>query len=197
MPGIEVLPLATYYMIMSITPGPNNVMLASSGANFGFSRTAPHIGGIVFGCAAQTYALCLGLGVIFTAFPWLQTVMKWVGATYLLYLGWKLIGARTVNSSKVTSPITFVEAALFQLVNPKAWVKAITTTTLFLPPGTSPWLAGLWIFTVCTLVNFTTASVWTLFGVGIGKLLTNDRRRTLFNSGMAVLLSGTALLVVW
>jgi len=195
-PAIEVMSLATYYMIMPRPPGPNTVMLTTSGANFGFNRTIPHVSGIVFGCAAQTYLLCLGFGVVFTLFPWLQGVLKWCGAAYLIYLAWKLAGAKVAKASTVTKPLTFLDAAFFQFINPKAWVKAITTATLFLPPGTSPWLAGFWIFTICAVVNFTSGSVWTIFGVGIGKVLTSDRRLMLFNLSMAVLLFATAVIVV-
>lgn len=194
--AIPIIPLATYYMIMSITPGPNNVMLTTSGANFGFGRTLPHIGGIVFGCATQTYLLCLGFGVIFITYPWLQELLKWCGAAYLLYLAWKLVGSKVAKAKAIGRPLTFFDAAFFQFINPKAWVKATTTATLFLPPGTSPWLAGLVIFTVCSLVNFSSASVWTVFGVGIGRLLTNDRRLLAFNLTMSVLLVGTAVIVI-
>jgi threonine/homoserine/homoserine lactone efflux protein len=113
-------------MIMSITPGPNNVMLTTSGANFGFGRTLPHIGGIVFGCAAQTYMLCLGFGVVFIMYPWIQEVLKWCGAAYLLYLAWKLVGSKVAKAKAVTKPLSFFDAALFQFINPKAWVKATT-----------------------------------------------------------------------
>lgn len=194
--SIAVVPLATYYMIMSITPGPNNVMLTTSGATFGFHRTLPHVSGIVSGCALQTFLLCIGFGVVFTYFPWLQGVLKWCGAAYLIYLAYKLVGARIAKATAVVNPLTFFDAALFQVVNPKAWVKAITTATLFLPPGTSAWAAGIRIFTICALVNFVSGSIWTSFGVGIGKLLTNEFRLRLFNAGMALLLIGTAIIVV-
>jgi threonine/homoserine/homoserine lactone efflux protein len=194
--AIQVIPLATYYMIMSITPGPNNVMLTTSGANFGFGRTLPHIGGIVFGCATQTYMLCLGFGVVFIMYPWIQEVLKWCGAAYLLYLAWKLVGSKVAKAKAVTQPLSFFDAALFQFINPKAWVKATTTATLFLPPGTSPWLAGLVIFTVCSMVNFSSASIWTTFGVGIGRLLTSQNRLLAFNITMSVLLVGTAVIVL-
>lgn len=194
--AIQVIPLATYYMIMSITPGPNNVMLTTSGANFGFGRTLPHIGGIVFGCATQTYMLCLGFGVVFIMYPWIQEVLKWCGAAYLLYLAWKLVGSKVAKAKAVTKPLSFFDAALFQFINPKAWVKATTTATLFLPPGTSPWLAGLVIFTVCSMVNFSSASIWTTFGVGIGRLLTSQGRLLAFNVTMSVLLVGTAIIVL-
>ncbi|WP_206954928.1 LysE family translocator [Trinickia acidisoli] len=193
---IAVVPLATYYMIMSITPGPNNVMLTTSGATFGFGRTVPHVSGIVSGCATQTFLLCIGFGVVFTYFPWLQGILKWCGAAYLIYLAYKLVGAKVAKATAVTKPLTFFNAAFFQVVNPKAWVKAVTTATLFLPPGTSAWSAGIRIFTVCALMNFISGSIWTSFGVGIGKLLTNESRLRVFNASMALLLVGTAIIVI-
>lgn len=194
--GISFVALAIYYWTMSITPGPNNVMLTVSGANFGFNRTIPHITGIGLGCAIQTFLLCLGLGVIFTLYPILQEILKWVGAAYLIYLAMKLIGAKFKKASIPKKPMTIWEAALFQFINPKAWVKATTTATIFLPAGTSPVGAGLAIFTVCLAVNIVSASTWAGFGVGIGKLLSNPRGLRVFNYSMAVLLFGTAVYVV-
>lgn len=194
--GISFIALAIYYWTMSITPGPNNVMLTMSGANFGFNRTIPHIAGIGFGCSVQTFLLCLGLGVIFTMYPMIQEVLKWVGAAYLIYLAIKLMGAKLKETTKPPKPLTMMEAALFQFINPKAWVKATTTATIFLPAGTSPVGAGIAIFTVCLAVNVVSASTWATFGVGIGRLLSNQRSLMIFNYSMAALLIGTAIYVV-
>ncbi|WP_205859832.1 LysE family translocator [Cochlodiniinecator piscidefendens] len=194
--GISLVALSVYYWTMSITPGPNNVMLTVSGANFGFNRTIPHIAGIGFGCAVQTFLLCLGLGVIFTLYPMIQEVLKWVGAAYLIYLALKLIGAKFKEASAPKRPLTMWEAALFQFINPKAWVKATTTATIFLPAGTSPLGAGIAIFTVCLAVNIVSSSTWATFGVGIGKFLSNARGLMIFNYSMAALLVGTAIYVV-
>ena len=188
--------LAIYYWTMSITPGPNNVMLTVSGANFGFKRTIPHITGIGLGCALQTFLLCLGLGVVFTLFPVIQDMLRWVGAAYLIYLACKLIGAKLKQAGEAKRPMTTWEAALFQFVNPKAWVKATTTATIFLPAGTPPLVAGTAIFTVCLAVNFVSASTWAGFGVGIGAFLSRARGLMVFNYAMAALLIGTAVYVV-
>src|ERR1700712_1365378 len=130
--GIPYIALAIYYWTMSITPGPNNVMLTFSGVNFGFSNTVPHIFGIAIGCAVQTFLLCLGLGLVFHAFPIVQELLKWVGAAYLIYLAIKLLGSKVAKVSARPTPLPFFDAALFQFVNPKAWVKATTTATIFM-----------------------------------------------------------------
>src|SRR5215468_6050586 len=118
----DPVPYATYSAIMFITPGPNNVMLTASGANFGFRRTLPHMFGIVTGCAIQLVAMSAGMGAFFHRWPMLQTVLQWVGAAYLLYLGWKLVGSGEIKEGHVPQPIGFWRAAAFQFVNPKAWI---------------------------------------------------------------------------
>src|SRR6185312_10694880 len=124
---VDPLPFATYSFVMSITPGPNNVMLTASGATFGFRRTIPHILGISVGFGAELLAVCAGLGAIFNHWPYLQTVLRWVGAAYLIYLGIKMLGGSgAANSRSSSRPVTFFEAALFQFLNPKAWVMTIT-----------------------------------------------------------------------
>ena len=89
---IDPLPFVTYTFVMSITPGPNNVMLTASGANFGFRRTVPHILGIGVGFVVQLLAVCAGLSALFARWPALQSALGWVGAAYLLYLGWRMLG---------------------------------------------------------------------------------------------------------
>lgn len=194
--GISYLALALYYWTMSVTPGPNNVMLTMSGVNFGFTRTGPHIFGIAAGCAVQTFLLCIGFGILFEYFPMLQNMLKWAGAAYLIYLSLKLIGAKVANAKSAPQPLTFVEAASFQFINPKAWVKATTTASIFMPTGTSVLASGIAIFTVCTAVNVVSSSLWASFGVGIRSLLSNPIYLRVFNYTMAALLIGTALYVV-
>ena len=104
----DPLPYATYSFVMSITPGPNNVMLTASGANFGFRRTVPHLLGISTGCAVQLIAVCAGLGALFTRWPVLQTVLQWAGAAYLLWLGWKLVRSGEVAEGHTPQPISFL-----------------------------------------------------------------------------------------
>src|SRR4051812_40270870 len=107
----DPLPYATYSFVMAITPGPNNVMLTASGANFGFRRTVPHLLGISAGCAIQMVSVCAGLSALFTRWPVLQTVLQWAGAAYLLWLGWKLVRSREMAEGHALQPITFLQAA--------------------------------------------------------------------------------------
>jgi threonine/homoserine/homoserine lactone efflux protein len=194
--GIPYIALALYYWTMSVTPGPNNVMLTMSGVNFGFNRTIPHILGIAIGCAVQTFLLCIGFGVLFDYFPVLQVVLKWAGAAYLIYLALKLVGAKVAKAEAKPEPLTMTEAAFFQFINPKAWVKATTTASIFMPVGTSILASGLAIFTVCSAVNIVSSSLWAGFGVGIRNLLSKPIYLKVFNYSMAALLIGTAAYVV-
>nr|WP_181377324.1 LysE family translocator [Ochrobactrum sp. LM19]AJW29991.1 lysine transporter (LysE) [Ochrobactrum sp. LM19] len=195
--GISYVALGLYYWTMSVTPGPNNVMLTLSGVNFGFGNTIPHIFGIAIGCAVQTFLLCLGLGFVFHEFPAVQEILKWAGAAYLIYLALKLIGAKVASGvSAPPQPLSLFDAASFQFINPKAWVKATTTATIFMPEGTPILAAGLAIFSVCSAVNIASSSLWAGFGVGIRKLLSNPQMLRIFNLTMAALLIGTAIYVV-
>jgi threonine/homoserine/homoserine lactone efflux protein len=195
--GIPYIALGLYYWTMSVTPGPNNVMLTLSGVNFGFGRTMPHILGIAIGCAVQTFLLCLGLGFIFHEFPMTQHILKWTGAAYLIYLALKLIGAKVASGvSAPPQPLSLLDAATFQFINPKAWVKATTTATIFMPEGTPILASGLAIFSVCSAVNIASSSLWAGFGVGIRKLLSDPKALRIFNLTMAALLIGTAAYVV-
>jgi threonine/homoserine/homoserine lactone efflux protein len=130
---IDPLPFVTYTFVMSITPGPNNVMLTASGANFGFRRTVPHIFGVAVGFVVQLLAVCAGLSALFARWPALQGALGWVGAAYLLYLGWRMLGRSEAQAGRNARPVSFLEAAMFQFLNPKAWVMTVTAATLFLP----------------------------------------------------------------
>lgn len=192
----DLLPLAAYTAVMSITPGPNNVMLTASGVNFGFRRTLPHMLGIGLGVGVQLYLICLGLGSLFNQLPWLQELLKWGGAAYLCYLAWRIAQAGEVGKADSAKPITLVQGMSFQFINPKAWVMSITAAGLFLPPGEAVWLAGLIIVVIFVLVNIPCVGVWALFGMVLARLLNNARNRLLFNGAMALLLVATAVFSV-
>jgi threonine/homoserine/homoserine lactone efflux protein len=191
----ELLPLATYSFVMSITPGPNNVLLTTSGANFGYRRSLPHIVGIGVGHAFQVYVTCLGLGVVFQAYPALHLALKIAGTLYLLYLAWKLLGS-SIGHASVATPLTLWDAAAFQFVNPKAWVKAVTLATMFLPTGIDPWTSGMIVAMIVLAINFPCVSLWALFGVAIRRYLTDQRKRLRFNIAMAVVLLATTVILV-
>lgn len=193
---IDTTALMGYAFVMSITPGPNNLMLTASGAAFGYRATLPHILGISFGHALQTALVGLGLGLVFARHPWLHAVLKWMGVAYLLYLGWKLLWAGRVGQAQASRPLSLFEGALFQFINPKAWVMALTTITLFLPPQASLPAACAVIAAVLVLVNLPCITVWALFGSGLRHWLSSDARRRAFNLLMSVLLLATAWLML-
>jgi threonine/homoserine/homoserine lactone efflux protein len=192
----DPLAYATYSFVMSITPGPNNVMLTASGANFGFRRTLPHMLGISAGCALQIMAVCAGLGALFHQWPVLQTVLQWAGAAYLLYLGWKLLGSGEVREGQAKEPIGFWQAAGFQFVNPKAWVMSLTAAALFLPTDISVITACGYLVAVMVLINLPCIAIWALFGSSLRGFLTRPARRTGFNIVMALALAATGVIMV-
>jgi threonine/homoserine/homoserine lactone efflux protein len=192
----DPVPYATYSFIMFITPGPNNVMLTASGANFGFRRTVPHMFGIIFGCAVQMIAVCAGLGALFHRWPIVQTVLQWVGAAYLLYLGWRLLGSGEIREGHAPQPIGFWRAAGFQFVNPKAWVMTLTAAALFLPPDIRLEAACAYLVSVMVVINLPSVAVWVLFGSALRRFLTRPARRVGFNIVMALALVATGVTMV-
>lgn len=183
----DLLPLMTYCFVMSSTPGPNNVMLATSGALFGYRRALPQIFGQVSGVAVQTYVTCLGLGSLFVAFPVLHQILRITGAVYLIYLAWKLC-ASSIGEAQAAKPLSFAQAALFQAVNPKSWVRAITLATVFMPAGLSAPMGALVVAVVGVVIGIPSVSMWALFGVAIRRLLTDPRKQRIFNLSMGAML---------
>lgn len=191
----ELLPLATYCFVMSSTPGPNNVMLTASGANFGYRGALPQILGINAGAFVQTYLTCLGLGAMFVAWPLAQTLLRVAGALYLLYLAWQLTRSH-VGQAQLPRPVSFVQGALFQAVNPKSWVKAITLASMFMPAGLDAPLGALLVATIGLVIGFPCISMWALFGVAIRRVLTDPRKQRVFNLVMGGTLALLAVMFV-
>ena len=174
----------------AFTPGPNNIMLAASGANFGFRRTVPHILGVCGGFLMLVLAVGLGLGVLFERYSKLHTVLKLVGAAFLLVLAWRIATAgRGAADTGPGRPLTFPEAALFQLVNPKGWVFAVTAIATYTSVAGSAAAELTTVLAVCLMVSIGSAITWTVFGTGFNRVLHESptRLRT-FNFGMALLL---------
>jgi threonine/homoserine/homoserine lactone efflux protein len=175
--------------VMFITPGPNNVMLLASGVNFGFRRTLPHIAGITLGMGFMIAAVGLGLGTIFITYPVLQTVLKYAGAAYLVYLAVAiaLSGTATTGQDNARGPMTFWGAAMFQWVNVKGWVMVIGTITAYAAIASFPW--NIVIQTAISLVVGTVSTVaWALFGSALRPVLTSPWAVRAFNIVMAILL---------
>ena len=125
--------LISFYFVMYVTPGPNNAMVLASGLKFGFIKTIPHMSGITIGHVLQLILVCLGLGKIFLIFPQLQNILKIICALYLVYLGYKIIGSFSKIKEDDSRPLKLYEAALFQIVNPKAWTISSMAASGFLP----------------------------------------------------------------
>jgi threonine/homoserine/homoserine lactone efflux protein len=179
--------LALFAFVSSATPGPNNLMLMASGANYGFWRTVPHMMGISCGFVVMMVLVGLGLVRIFDVFPVTYTALKVLSVVYLLYLAWKIANAAPISSAGAGGrPMTFVQAALFQWVNPKAWAMALTAITVYLGDTSLLSLAlGAALFGI---VNLPSVTIWTVMGQQLARLLTNPRRLRAFNWSMAALL---------
>ncbi|MEZ5820462.1 MAG: LysE family translocator [Xanthobacteraceae bacterium] len=178
-----------FALVMFFTPGPNNIMLLSSGLTYGFRRTIPHIAGITVGFAFMVAAVGLGLGTIFIAYPVLQTILKYVGAAYLVYLAWH-IGMAEPSAPEQDNrgrPMTFWGAAMFQWVNAKGWVMVIGTITAYAAIANFPW--NILIQTAISLaMGAMSTVVWALFGTALRPILTSPRAVRAFNVVMALLL---------
>ena len=184
-----LLGFALFALVTSITPGPNNTMLLASGVNFGFNRTIPHMLGITCGFFILVLAVGFGLGAVFQSYPVLYSVLRVVGATYLLYLAWKIAHSGPVSDSAdgQAKPISYLGAAAFQWVNPKAWIMAIGAISTYTP------LQGYFtnvivIAGVFALINLPSVGVWVVCGSLLRNVLRDRRWLRLFNWGMALLL---------
>jgi len=184
--------LLVYAFVTSITPGPNNLILLTSGVNFGFWRTVPNMLGISAGFASLLLGVGLGLGALLAAFPALHTVLKFAGGAYLLYLAWRIASSRSLakDGETDTRPMTFLEATAFQWVNPKAWVMAVTAMAVYTNPE-RPFLSVLIVVIAFTLVNLPSVSSWAGFGMALRGFLADPVRLKWFNIAMGVLLAAT------
>jgi threonine/homoserine/homoserine lactone efflux protein len=186
------LALLVFAFVTSVTPGPNNFMLLASGVNFGFWRTVPHMLGISGGFCTLLVGVGLGLGAVLQAFPELHMALKIAGGAYLLYLTWKIAMSRSLSakSDANAEPMTFLQAAAFQWVNPKAWVMAVTAMAVY-TNGEQPFVSMTLVAVAFTLVNLPSVSVWAGFGMALRGFLADPVRLKWFNIAMGVLLAAT------
>lgn len=184
-----LLAFIAFAFVTSVTPGPNNMMLLASGVNFGLRRSLPHMFGISLGFMLLVASVGLGLGQVFEKVPMLHNVLRYAGATYLLYLAWKIANAGTPDSQGDASakPFSFLQAAAFQWVNPKAWIMAIGAITTYTPQDNFV-VNVLLIAALFALVNCPSVGLWTVAGSLLRNWLSNVRALRVFNIGMALLL---------
>lgn len=185
-----LLALAGFAFVTSVTPGPNNMMLLASGVNFGFRRTVPHMLGISLGFVLMLFIVGLGIGQVLQANATIFSALKIASFAYMLWLAWKIANSGPVEGGGEAStgkPMTFLQAALFQWVNPKAWAMTVTGTAAYTVPES--YLLSLGVMgLVFLVVNFPTVGIWTGFGVGLRTLLQDPMKVRVFNIVMAVLL---------
>ncbi len=191
-----LLPLIWFACAAAFTPGPNNIMVAASGANYGFVRTLPHMLGIAFGFTFMIFAVGVGLGQVFKVYPQVHTGLKWAGTAYLLYLAWRIATAgRPRGVDTDSKPFTFLQAALFQWVNPKAWMMGVSALTAFTTASGNYLAETLVVAGTFFAVSLPSISVWCLFGVGIGRFLKSDKALRVFNWTMAGLIVASIALL--
>ena len=187
---IEILTaLCAFAFVSSVTPGPNNLMLMASGANFGIWRTLPHFVGVVLGFMLMIVLMGTGLVFVFETFPTSYVILQVFSITYLIYLAWRISIAGNPGSASRAKPISSIQAALFQWVNPKAWAMALTAITLYAP--TQSLIEIALITLVFGLVNMPSVFVWVVLGANIKRMLSNQMRLRLFNYSMALMLLAT------
>lgn len=186
--NIEIIPaLVLFAFVSSATPGPNNLMLMASGANYGFRRTVPHMMGISVGFMVLMLLTGIGLVQVFEIYPVSYTILKVLSVIYMLYLAWKIANAAPVKARKVTgNPMTFLQAAAFQWVNPKAWAMALTAITVYVADSGQFMLLAAAVIFAC--VNLPSVTIWTVLGQQMARFLTNPNRLRAFNWTMAALL---------
>jgi threonine/homoserine/homoserine lactone efflux protein len=184
-----MLALCLFALVSSITPGPNNMMILASGVHFGVRRSLAHLLGISLGFGFMILVVGMGLQTVLAAYPMILTVLRYVGAAYLLWLAYKLATATptSLETSRPHQPMGFGAACAFQWVNPKAWVMAITALSTYLPPNPSLWQVAL-LTAIFTAVNLPAVTTWLVFGSAMRSLLQSPQRMRIFNWSMALAL---------
>ena len=193
----SLFPLALFAFVSSITPGPNNLMLTTSGIRFGFARSIPHMLGITVGFGVMLFLCAAGIGSLILALPLLHTALRVVGSAYLIYLAWQLrhLVIRQ-GSDSAQRPMTFWGAALFQFANPKAWVMAVTGAAAFLPTIQPVALAITLFCLIFCAVNLPCISVWAGTGAALRRYLTQPKWQRVF-SGVMVCLTLYSAAAIW
>jgi len=191
----QLLALAAFAFVGSITPGPNNALLLGSGIRFGFRRTAPHVAGTAVGMGVLVFAVAGGIGLVLLSVPGAELALKLVGSAYLLYLALRVLGSRGAGRTTVSRPLGVLAAAGFQLANPKGWLFALTAAATFLPPGRTPVAGGLSVAATSAVVILGTATVWAAGGAALQRFADGGRAQRVVNVALAVVLVASVALI--
>jgi threonine/homoserine/homoserine lactone efflux protein len=193
-----ILASVPFMVSMGITPGPNNILVASSGVNFGFRASVPHILGITFGYPLMLLIIGIGLAKIFIAVPLFHVILKYVSIAYLLYLAAHLAMNTALGEARRTvKPMSFLQAVLFQWVNGKAWIIALGAVTTYTVVDSTLPLQIVALTSIAVLVTLVCVCCWTFFGAVMRQFLHTEKRRRWFNYSMAALLVASIVPVIF
>lgn len=190
------LALVVFSVVSSGSPGPNNVLLWASGAAFGFRRTIPHILGTALGIGGLALIAAAGLAAVVNAVPALALVMKIAASVYLLYLAWQVAGAHALERGEPARPMSVIQAAAFQAINPKGWIFALGAIAAFRPSNLPVVSGSLLVAATMTAIVIPTAAAWTAAGDWLGRLLDGVRSRRVVSLGLAALLAASVV-AIW
>ena len=191
----QLLGLAGFALVGSITPGPNNSLLLASGSRFGFRRTTRHVAGTALGMGALVFVVAGGVGVALLAVPGLELALKVVGSAYLLYLAARIATSHGAGGAVAARPLGLLGAVAFQFANPKGWLFALAAAGTFLPPGLTPVAGGLVVAATSATVILGTAAVWAAGGAAVGHLTDGGRTRQAVNVALALVLAASVAFI--
>jgi threonine/homoserine/homoserine lactone efflux protein len=191
----HLVALVGYTFVSSVTPGPNNILLWASGAEFGFRRTIPHVIGTALGLGSMAIAVAAGVGALVTTVPEIGLVMKVAGSAYLIYLAYQVAGAKALERGVVARPMGVVQAAAFQAINPKAWIFALGAVTTFRPADGPVLAGGALVAVTMMVVIIPSAALWAGAGGALSRYLAGERAGRVVSVILAVLLAATVVLV--
>ena len=192
----SLIGIAVFGFVTSVTPGPNNTYLLTSGMNFGTRRSLTYINGIMVGLVLMFSAIYLGVGALFDAYPQIQEWLKYVGFAYILYMAYGIISSSFASKHEEIRQVGFFRATLFQLVNPKAWIVVMSVVAAYLPEKpTLPQFA--WTLAVFLIATYPGAVIWAAFGEAMSGLLSKTTPRRIFNITAAVLLVASMVPVLF
>lgn len=191
----ELAALAAFAFVSAATPGPNNVMLWASGIQFGLRPTLPHVLGTSVGIGMMAIGVEAGLGIIITTVPPVELAFKVIGSAYLLYLAYRVTGIHAVQQTEVAHPLRLGQAALFQVVNPKAWVFVVAAFTTFRPSGLPSPVASAWMILTMVAIVLPSALLWAAGGGLLAQFINTSRAQRVVAVALGLLLAGTVVLI--
>ena len=184
----EFLSMALFWIVAAYTPGPNNVVASYSGFNFGIRKTIPHIFGVTIGFTSVVFALTIGLVNVFKLFPIIQTILKYLGSLFLIYLAYKISFSKASSEKKNENPISFLDTFIFQFLNPKGVIAAVIVVSTYINPGENFVNYTTQILVIALTVSVTSITLWTFMGKFLRKFATNQKFINYFNYVMSLLL---------